>query len=223
MISSVTIEDRRRLTGEHEEDHRRGDPMRGGAGMTIRAKLYAAIVLTVLGPLATTAVALHGMAQMGDRFDEVRERAEREAVARELKFLVTDVNGWQTAYGYARGRVPRPLPRLGRRARRELDARRGRAHRPAGAGADRAARRPSSARSWTSTPSPGGRSRPGDREDETDPARARAAAVRGDGGDRRRARRAEARAGRGHRGRLRPGPRRRPPAADRGRARRRAS
>ena len=71
--------------------------------MTIRAKLYAAIVLTVLGPLATTAVALHGMAQMGDRYDEVRDRAEREAIARELKFLVTDVNGWQTAYGYAGG------------------------------------------------------------------------------------------------------------------------
>jgi hypothetical protein len=71
--------------------------------VTIRAKLYAAIVLTVLGPLATTAVALHGMSQMGDRYDEVRERAEREAIARELKFLVTDVNGWQTAYGYAGG------------------------------------------------------------------------------------------------------------------------
>ena len=45
--------------------------------MTIRAKLYAAIVLTILGPLATTAVALHGMSQIGDRFDEVRERGER--------------------------------------------------------------------------------------------------------------------------------------------------
>jgi hypothetical protein len=74
--------------------------------MTIRAKLYAAIVLTILGPVATTAVALHGMGQLGDRFDEVRERAEREAVARELKFLVTDVNGWQTAYGYADGEGP---------------------------------------------------------------------------------------------------------------------
>jgi hypothetical protein len=69
--------------------------------VTIRAKLYAAIVLTVLGPLATTAVALHGMAELGDSFDEVRERAAHEAVARQLKFLVTDVNGWQTAYGYA--------------------------------------------------------------------------------------------------------------------------
>ena len=71
--------------------------------MTIRAKLYAAIVLTILGPLATTVVALQGMAELGDRFDEVHQRAAQEAVARELKFLVTDVNGWQTAYGYANG------------------------------------------------------------------------------------------------------------------------
>lgn len=71
--------------------------------MTIRAKLYAAIVLTILGPLATTVVALQGMADLGDRFDEVHQRAEQEANARELKFLVTDVNGWQTAYGYAGG------------------------------------------------------------------------------------------------------------------------
>jgi hypothetical protein len=69
--------------------------------VTIRAKLYAAIVLTVLGPIATTAVALHGMSELGDRFDQVQTRARHEAVARELKFRVTDVNGWQTAYGYA--------------------------------------------------------------------------------------------------------------------------
>ena len=73
--------------------------------MTIRAKLYAAIVLTILGPLATTVVALQGMAELGDRFDEVHQRAEQEAIARELKFLVTDVNGWQTAYGYAEGEL----------------------------------------------------------------------------------------------------------------------
>jgi hypothetical protein len=71
--------------------------------MTIRAKLYAAIVLTILGPLATTAVALHGMGQMGDRFDEVQERARHESIALELKFAVTDMNGWQTAYGYDNG------------------------------------------------------------------------------------------------------------------------
>lgn len=72
--------------------------------MTIRAKLYTAIVLTILGPLATTAVALHGMAQLGDRFDEVREDGGQEALALRLKFDVTDVNGWQTAYGYDGGR-----------------------------------------------------------------------------------------------------------------------
>jgi len=72
--------------------------------MTIRAKLYVAIVLTVIGPLVTIAVALQGQAELGDRFDEVRERARHEALARELKFGVTDVNGWQTAYGYDGGR-----------------------------------------------------------------------------------------------------------------------
>ena len=71
--------------------------------MTIRAKLYAAIVLTVLGPLVTIAVALQGQAELGDRFGEVQERARHEALARELKFGVTDVNGWQTAYGYDSG------------------------------------------------------------------------------------------------------------------------
>jgi hypothetical protein len=76
--------------------------------MTIRAKLYAAIVLTILGPLATTAVALHGMGEMGDRFDEVQERARHESIALELKFAITDMNGWQTAYGYDNGRS-RPI------------------------------------------------------------------------------------------------------------------
>jgi hypothetical protein len=71
--------------------------------MTIRAKLFAAIVLTILGPLATILVALQGQAELGDRFDEVRQRARHEALARELKFGVTDVNGWQTAYGYDDG------------------------------------------------------------------------------------------------------------------------
>ena len=89
--------------------------------MTIRAKLYAAIVLTVLGPLATTAVALHGMAQMGDRFDEVRQRAEHESLARELKFLVTDVNGWQTAYGYAGGDLRARFVDSATELRSELD------------------------------------------------------------------------------------------------------
>ncbi len=76
--------------------------------MSIRAKLYAAIVLTILGPLATTAVALHGMSEMGDRFDQASERGADERLAREIKFAVTDMNGWQTAYGYDGGRS-RPI------------------------------------------------------------------------------------------------------------------
>ena len=71
--------------------------------MTIRAKLYTAIVLTILGPLVTIGVALQAMSELGDRFDEVRESARREALALQLKFDVTDMNGWQTAYGYDAG------------------------------------------------------------------------------------------------------------------------
>jgi hypothetical protein len=88
--------------------------------LTIRARLYAAIVLTILGPLATTAVALHGMGQMGDRFDEVQERARHESIALELKFGVTDVNGWQTAYGYDRGRSRPVFERSVAQFRRDL-------------------------------------------------------------------------------------------------------
>lgn len=57
----------------------------------------------MLGPLVTIAVALEGQSQLGERFEEVRERARHESLARELKFGVTDVNGWQTAYGYDSG------------------------------------------------------------------------------------------------------------------------
>src|ERR687896_770365 len=71
--------------------------------VTIRAKLYVAILLTVIGPVITIAVALHGMSRLGDRFDEVQDRAERRALALNLKYGVTDVNGWQTAYGYDDG------------------------------------------------------------------------------------------------------------------------
>jgi hypothetical protein len=71
--------------------------------VTIRAKLYVAILLTVLGPVITIAVALHGMGRLGDRFDEVQERSDHRALALDLKFGVTDFNGWQTAYGYDGG------------------------------------------------------------------------------------------------------------------------
>ncbi len=93
--------------------------------MTIRAKLYAAIVLTVLGPLATTAVALNGMSQMGDRFDEVQERSQHESLARELKFQVTDMNGWQTAYGYAGGPLRARFTASANELRRQLDEAKG--------------------------------------------------------------------------------------------------
>jgi hypothetical protein len=71
--------------------------------VTIRAKLYVAILLTVIGPVITIAVALHGMDRLGDRFDEVQKRADDRALALDLKFGVTDFNGWQTAYGYDDG------------------------------------------------------------------------------------------------------------------------
>ena len=72
--------------------------------MTIRAKLFAAIALTVLGPVVTIGVALAAFATLGDRFDDVERASARQAVALDLKFAVTDMNGWQTAYGYGDGR-----------------------------------------------------------------------------------------------------------------------
>jgi hypothetical protein len=95
--------------------------MRSGR-VTIRAKLYVAILLTVLGPVITIAVALHGMGQLGDRFDEVQERADQRALALDLKFDVTDFNGWQTAYGYDGGRSRGRFERSVRQFRIDLNA-----------------------------------------------------------------------------------------------------
>ena len=72
--------------------------------MTIRAKLYAAMVMTVLGPVVTIGVAFAAFSSLSDRFDEVAARSQRQALAQEIKFAVTDLNGWQTAYGYDNGR-----------------------------------------------------------------------------------------------------------------------
>ncbi len=72
--------------------------------MTIRGKLLAAMVLTVLGPLVTIGVALAAFGTLDDRSDDVQDAGARQALALELKFAVTDMNGWQTAYGYDRGR-----------------------------------------------------------------------------------------------------------------------
>ena len=97
--------------------------------MTIRAKLYAAIALTVLAPVVTIAVALHGMSQLDDRFDEVQERASARALALELKYGVTDVNGWQTAWGYDGGRSRPSFESSVADFRRDLRAAREAAHR----------------------------------------------------------------------------------------------
>jgi hypothetical protein len=90
--------------------------------VTIRAKLYVAILLTVLGPVITIAVALHGMDRLGDRFDEVQIRAEQRALALDLKFDVTDFNGWQTAYGYDDGASRPRFERSVRQFRIDLGA-----------------------------------------------------------------------------------------------------
>ena len=72
--------------------------------MTIRARLIAAIVLTVLLPVVTIGVALTAFGTLGDRFDDVQRASAGERIALDLKFAVTDMNGWQTAYGYDGGR-----------------------------------------------------------------------------------------------------------------------
>lgn len=90
--------------------------------MTIRAKLYVAILLTVIGPVITIAVALHGMNRLGDRFDEVQERSDQRALALDLKFGVTDFNGWQTAYGYDDGASRPRFERSVRQFRVDLGA-----------------------------------------------------------------------------------------------------
>jgi hypothetical protein len=72
--------------------------------VTIRAKLYAAIVVTVAGLALTVGTGVWAMDRLGDRFDDVQSAADARALALQLKFDVTDVNGWQTAYGYDGGR-----------------------------------------------------------------------------------------------------------------------
>jgi hypothetical protein len=90
--------------------------------VTIRAKLYVAILLTVIGPVITIAVALHGMSRLGDRFDEVQVRSDQRALALDLKFGVTDFNGWQTAYGYDDGASRSRFERSVRQFRIDLGA-----------------------------------------------------------------------------------------------------
>lgn len=88
--------------------------------MTIRAKLYAAMVMTVLGPVVTIGVAFAAFQSLSDRFDEVADRSDRQALALEIKFAVTDVNGWQTAYGYDNGRSRPQFERSAQNVRKLL-------------------------------------------------------------------------------------------------------
>jgi hypothetical protein len=88
--------------------------------VTIRAKLYAAIVMTILGPVITIAVAFAAFQSLSDRFDEVSARSDRLALALELKYAVTDVNGWQTAYGYDDGASRPQFERSAQNVRRLL-------------------------------------------------------------------------------------------------------
>jgi hypothetical protein len=88
--------------------------------VTIRAKLYAAMVMTVLGPVITIGVAFAAFTSLSDRFDEVADRSGRQALALEIKFAVTDVNGWQTAYGYDDGRSRAQFERSAQNVRKLL-------------------------------------------------------------------------------------------------------
>ncbi len=72
--------------------------------MTIRAKLYTAIVVVIAGLALTAGVGITAMSRLGDRFDSVQRAADARALALQLKFDVTDFNGWQTAYGYDDGK-----------------------------------------------------------------------------------------------------------------------
>jgi len=71
--------------------------------VTIRARLYTAIVVTVAGLALTVGVGAWAMSELSDRFDDVQRAADARALALQLKFDVTDFNGWQTAYGYDNG------------------------------------------------------------------------------------------------------------------------
>jgi CHASE3 domain sensor protein len=83
--------------------------------MTIRGKLYTAIVVVVAGFALTVGVGAWAMNRLGDRFDNVQAAADARALALQLKFDVTDFNGWQTAYGYDGGRSrPRYLAAFAR-------------------------------------------------------------------------------------------------------------
>jgi len=76
--------------------------------VTIRATLYTAIVVAVAGLALTVGVGISAMSTLGRHFDRVQAASDAQALALQLKFDITDFNGWQTAYGYDDGKS-RPL------------------------------------------------------------------------------------------------------------------
>ena len=71
--------------------------------MTIRGKLVTAIVVAVAGLALTAGVGIWALNRVGGRLGAVQAAADARALALQLKFDVTDFNGWQTAYGYDDG------------------------------------------------------------------------------------------------------------------------
>jgi hypothetical protein len=71
--------------------------------VSIRVKLYTAIAVAVLGLALTAGVGIWALTHLSDRFDAVQRAGDARALALQLKFDVTDFNGWQTAYGYDNG------------------------------------------------------------------------------------------------------------------------
>ena len=76
--------------------------------MTIRTKLYGAMVITVAGLALVVGLGLWGMDRLDAHFAAARGAADDRALALALKYDITDLNGWQTAYGYDGG-ASRPI------------------------------------------------------------------------------------------------------------------
>jgi hypothetical protein len=72
--------------------------------VTIRAKLVTAVTVAIAGLALTAGAGIWGLNRLNDRFDGVQKSSDARALALQLKFGVTDFNGWQTAYGYDNGR-----------------------------------------------------------------------------------------------------------------------
>ena len=95
-------------------------PMVGAAAVTIRGKLYTAIVVAVAGLALTAGVGIWALSELSGRFDTAQRAADARALALQLQFDVTDFNGWQTAYGYDDGRSRPVFLRSVARFRRDL-------------------------------------------------------------------------------------------------------